>query len=56
MDILDAYLSFVKSATQSDEQKYKFIKIICKYIVFFNQLHEHQIELSFFTADLVATI
>jgi DNA polymerase III delta prime subunit len=56
MDILDAYFSFVKSATLSDEQKYKFIKIICKYIVFFNQLHEHQIELSFFTADLVATI
>ncbi len=53
MDILDAYFSFVKTTSMGDEQKYKFIKIICKYIVFFNQLHEHQIELSFFTSDLV---
>jgi len=53
MDILDSYYSFINHCSYSDEFKYNIIKIICKYIVIFNNLHEHCIELLFFVEDCI---
>jgi DNA polymerase III delta prime subunit len=54
MDILDNYFVFIKT-TQilSDEQKYTIIPCICKYITIFHNIHEHDIELSLFTNNLI---
>ena len=53
MDILDAFFNHMKNAAVNDSVKYPILKIICKYIVVFNQVHEHPIELNFFVNDLV---
>lgn len=54
MDILDSYFQFIKyTADMPEETKYKVITIICKYIALFHTKHEHSIELTFFTLDLV---
>ena len=57
MDILDNYFIFVKN-TQilNEEQKYKIIPIICKYITIFHNIHEDEIELSLFTNNLIVAI
>ena len=57
MDILDCYFQFVKITDLLDEEcKYKCITIICSYISLFHTLHEDEIELVFFTYDLVKNI
>ena len=57
MDILDNYFIFVKSTKIIDEeQKYKIIPYICKYITIFHNIHEDEIELSLFTNNLVENI
>lgn len=56
MDILDAYYLFINKFTCSDDFKYKIIKIICKYTVIFNNVHEHSIELLFFVEDCINCI
>jgi hypothetical protein len=57
MDILDNYFLFVKTTTLLDEdQKYKIISIICKYIHIFYNIHEDEIELSLFTNNLISVI
>ncbi len=54
MDILDSYFAFIKITDSLPEDiKYKIIKIICKYITIFHTIHEDQIELIFFTNDLI---
>jgi DNA polymerase III delta prime subunit len=54
MDILDNYFVFVKNTKiLTENEKYKFISIICKYISIFHNLHEDEIELSFFTNNLI---
>ena len=54
MDILDSYFQFIKITTILNEEiKYKIIKHICKYIALFHTLHENEIELLFFTHDLI---
>ena len=53
MDILDSYYLFINRSSYLDEFKYIIIKIICKYIVIFNNLHEHSIELLFFVEDCI---
>jgi len=54
MDILDSYFQFVKFTGLLDEQdKYKTIKFIMKYIAYFHTLHENPIELTFFTFDVL---
>ena len=54
MDILDCYFSFLKTtASVSAELKFKYIKVLCKYIAVLNTLHEHPIELCFFVFDLI---
>jgi DNA polymerase III delta prime subunit len=54
MDILDNYFVFIKmTSILSDEQKYKVIPYICKYITIFHNIHEDEIELSLFTNNLI---
>ena len=57
MDILDNYFVFIKStAILNDDDKYKIIPYICKYITVFHDIHEDEIELALFTNNLRATI
>jgi len=54
MDILDNYFIFIKTTTTlTEEQKYKIIPYLCKYITIFHNIHEDEIELSLFTNNLV---
>ena len=54
MDILDNYFLFIKSTTIINEtNKYETIKLICKYISIFHNIHEDEIELSLFTNNLI---
>ena len=48
-DILDAFYVFLKG-TENPFQ-YELIKVICKYIVILNTIHDHHIELLFFIED-----
>ena len=57
MDILDNYFTFIKITKIIPENiKYKIIKIICKYISIFHTTHEYDIELAFFTNELIKNI
>jgi len=57
MDILDCYFSYIKIAENiSEDIKYKIIKIICKYITIFHNIHENSIELVLFTNNLIKII
>ena len=54
MDILDNYFIFVKSTKIiNEEQKYKIIPYLCKYITVFHNIHEDEIELSLFTNNII---
>ena len=54
MDILDNYFIFIKSTNiLNEEQKYKIIPYMCKYISIFHNIHEDEIELSLFTNNLI---
>jgi DNA polymerase III delta prime subunit len=54
MDILDNYFIFVKNTNiLNEDQKYKIISFICKYISIFHNIHEDEIELSLFTNNLI---
>ena len=54
MDILDNYFLFVKSTTiLTEDDKYKIIPLLCKYITIFHNIHEDEIELSIFTNNLI---
>jgi DNA polymerase III delta prime subunit len=54
MDILDNYFIFIKTTSiLSEEQKYKIIPYICKYITVFHNIHEDEIELALFTNNLI---
>lgn len=54
MDILDNYFLFIKSTNIITETyKYETIKLICKYISIFHNIHEDEIELSLFTNNLI---
>ena len=53
MDIFDSYFMFVKICDiLSDDEKYKVIKILLKYIAIFHTLHESDIELALFTNEI----
>ena len=57
MDILDSYFTFIKITDMLDEIiKYKVIKLILKYIAFFHTIHENEVELAFFTNELIKLI
>ena len=54
MDILDNYFLFIKSTNLlNEDEKYKIIPYICKYITIFHLNHEDEIELSLFTNNLI---
>jgi DNA polymerase III delta prime subunit len=54
MDILDNYFAFIKNtALLSEDEKYKIIPYLCKYITIFHDVHEDEIELALFTNTLV---
>jgi len=53
MDILDNYFIFIKTTNiLSEDQKYKIIPYLCKYITIFHNIHEDEIELALFTNNL----
>lgn len=57
MDILDNYFIFIKNTNILDEeQKYKIIPFLCKYITIFHNIHEDEIELSLFTNNLINSL
>ena len=57
MDILDNYYLFIKyTPLLNDNEKYKIISIICKYINIFHNIHEDEIELSLFTNNIIDII
>jgi len=57
MDILDNYFLFVKTtSTLNEDEKYKIIPYICKYITVFHSIHEDEVELALFTNNLVQEI
>jgi hypothetical protein len=54
MDILDNYFLFIKiTSNLNEDEKYKIIPVICKYITIFHNIHEDEIELSLFTNNLI---
>ena len=53
MDIYDNYFIFIKiTDILSETQKYEIIKLLCKYISIFHNIHEDEIELALFTNNL----
>ena len=57
MDILDNYFTFIKTTNiLTEDQKYNIIPYICKYISIFHNIHEDEIELSFFTNNIMAIL
>jgi replication factor C small subunit len=54
LDILDNLFIFIKM-TESivEKDKYEIIKLICKYIIVFYNIHEEEIELIMFTNNLI---
>jgi len=54
MDILDNYFLFIKITNiLTENEKYKIIPYLCKYITVFHNIHEDEIELSLFTNNLI---
>ena len=54
IDILDNFFVFVKNSNILHENdKYKIIKIICKYITNYYNYHENEMELVLFTNELI---
>lgn len=54
IDIYDSLISFIKFTTiLSETQKYKLNELICKYIHIYYHIHEHEIELIFFTNSFI---
>ena len=54
MDILDNFFLFIKiTDLVTETQKYNIIPIICKYIAYFHNLHEDEIELALFTNNII---
>lgn len=53
-DILDSYFTFVKVTDNlKEKEKYNIIPLLCKYIAIFHDIHEDEIELAFFTNNLI---
>ena len=57
MDILDSYFVYIKSDEELDEmQRLSLVPVLCKYMTIFHNLHEDEVELSFFTAEVIMTL
>jgi len=54
MDILDNYFLYVKMCDiLTEDEKYRIIPLLCKYITVFHNIHEDEIELALFTNNLI---
>jgi len=54
MDILNSFFIFLKITNiVSEKIKYDIISYLCSYIHIFHDIHEHEIELAFFTNNIV---
>jgi DNA polymerase III delta prime subunit len=54
MDILDNYFLYVKTTDiLTEDEKYRIIPLLCKYITVFHNIHEDEIELALFTNNLI---
>jgi DNA polymerase III delta prime subunit len=57
MDILDNYFLFIKmTSLLSEDEKYKVIPYICKYITIFHNVHEDEMELALFTNNIITEL
>jgi len=57
IDILDMFFSFVKTTVLlSEDQKYKILPVLCKYITYFHNLHEDIIEVVMFSHEIYEII
>jgi DNA polymerase III delta prime subunit len=55
IDILDSLFAFIKHTdVLSNEDKYKIVPFICKYITIFHEIHENELELALMTNNLCA--
>jgi len=53
IDILDYFFGFVKTTPLlSEDEKYRTIPVLCRYITIFHNVHENCIELALFTNNL----
>ena len=53
IDIYDYLFTFIKQTDKlMEDQKYKIIPVLCKYITIFHSIHEDVIELALFTNEL----
>jgi len=54
IDILDILFSYVKhTSILTDDEKYKFVPYLCKYMTIFYNINENEIELAFITGELI---
>lgn len=54
MDILDNYFIYIKITNLlSEDVKYKLTILVCKYIIYFHNIHEDELELTFFTNNFI---
>ena len=57
MDILDNYFLYIKITDLINEDlKYKLTSLVCKYIIYFHNIHEDEIELALFTNNFIHLI
>jgi len=56
-DILDCFFTYIKyTDLLTEQQKYDILPYICKYITVFHNIHEDEVELVFFTNNLVSLL
>jgi DNA polymerase III delta prime subunit len=57
IDILDACFSFVKATDLlTEDEKYRLVPILCRFITYFHNVHEHAIELALFTREVASIL
>jgi DNA polymerase III delta prime subunit len=55
-DVMDAFFSEIKAGDNglTEEQRYRAVKVVCKYVSIMHTIQEHNVELVFFVSDLLA--
>ena len=57
IDILDSFFNYLYITTLlNEDEKYKIIPYLCKYITIFHSIHEHNIELALFTNNILTIL